>query len=763
MLTGSTVSQWDTMLYFKDTASPQEYDQAIFRLQNQYIKVFKEPNGDVVKFNMKPQTLLVDFNPTRMFVMQEEKAQIYNINTDADGNQKLVERLKRELEVSPIIQLNSNKLVQVTPTDMLNAVREYSSNRSVLDEAKVIPLDLSLLEIDEIRQEIERQNEIGSNDGLKINPHKKTDEGDELVLPTGNEGIDGGEESETGTSKAVKKDTYEASIKKKFASYYSRILFFAFCTEEKLMSLQEIIDLIETDEESKRIVYNLELNTTILKLLRKNINHNVLSKLEYKIQNINHLANDASLKPVERASRVMKKFSRLSESEIVTPEIITDKIINGLPENAIGTNTMLLDIASKQGEFVYAVYKKFGPTVANNFYAIPTSKTAYEFTRKVYKLLDLDVKRIEANYTSYDLISENKFIENETIKINNKKMKFDVIVGNPPYQDRREGTSDNPIYHLFMDLAYQLSEKVVLVTPGRFLFNAGKTPNQWNRKMLDDKHLKVQSYFSKSSDAFPEVNLMGGITITLRDKKQNFEKIGVFSKFKEINSILLNVIKATDFESINSNIHTQNKFDLETLYKDYPTYKNIIGSDGREKRLTTSIFDQLSIFTEEPKSKNDICVFGLIKNNRTYRFIPAKYIEDHKNTKKFKVLLPKSNGSGALGEVVPTALIGEPVIGNIGMGYTQSFISIGAFNTVKEAESCLNYIKTKFVRLMLGVLKVTQDNNKDIWKYVPLQDFSENSKINWTKSIAEIDQQLYAKYKLTQNEIAFSEKMIKLM
>jgi hypothetical protein len=256
---------------------------------------------------------------------------------------------------------------------------------------------------------------------------------------------------------------------------------------------------------------------------------------------------------------------------------------------------------------------------------------------------------------------------------------------------------------------------------------------------------------------------MGGITITLRDKKQNFEKIGVFSKFKEINSILLNVIKATDFESIDSKIHTQNKFDLESLYRDYPTYKNIIGSDGREKRLTTSIFDQLSIFTEEPKSKNDICVFGLIKNNRTYRFIPAKYIEEHKNTNKFKVLLPKSNGSGALGEVVPTALIGEPVIGKVGTGYTQSFISIGAFNTIKEAESCLKYIKTKFVRSMLGVLKVTQDNNKDVWKYVPLQDFSKNSKIDWTKSISEIDQQLYAKYKLHQDEIEFIEKMIKPM
>jgi hypothetical protein len=759
MLTGSTVPEWDTMLYLKDTASPQEYDQAIFRLQNQFIKIFKEPNGDVVKFNMKPQTLLVDFNPNRMFQMQEHKSQIYNVNTESNGNSKLEDRIRKELEISPIVILNNNKIVQIQPADILDAVRQYSSSRSVFDEATTISIDYSLLDIEAIKAEIERQGKIGSRQGIEIKPTEG--EGDEIDI----DDIPDNEEDENeGNAKSKTKDDEAVNdYKGQFAMYYARILFFAFLTDSRVKSLQEIINHIKNNADNLRIASNLSLETTILDLFQNHINPFILSELDYKIQNINSLANDSAISPIERASNAMKRFGRLSEWEVVTPENITEMIINSLSEKSISDSTLLLDIASKQGEFVYAVFKKFGKKTASNFYSIPTSKLTYEFTRKVYRLLELDVNLIEHNYTSLDLIKENDFIKDETININNKLMKFNVIVGNPPYQDRREGTSDNPIYHLFMDIAYQLSEKVVLVTPGRFLFNAGKTPSQWNRKMLDDKHLKVQSYFSKSSDAFPEVNLMGGITITLRDKKQNFEKIGVFSKFKEINSILLNVIKATDFESIDSKIHTQNKFDLESLYKDYPTYKNIIGSDGREKRLTTSIFDQLSIFTEEPKSKNDICVFGLIKNNRTYRFIPAKYIEVHKNTNKFKVLLPKSNGSGALGEVVPSALIGEPVIGKVGTGYTQSFISIGAFNTITEAESCLKYIKTKFVRSMLGVLKVTQDNNKDVWKYVPLQDFSKNSKIDWTKSISEIDQQLYAKYKLTKDEIDFIEKMIKTM
>lgn len=691
MLTGSTVHEWDTILYLKDTASPQEYDQAIFRLQNQYIKVFKEPNGDVVKFNMKPQTLLVDFNPNRMFQMQEQKAQIYNVNTDKNGNSLLEDRIRKELQISPIVVLNNNKIVQIQPADILDAVRKYSSSRSVFDEATTISIDYSLLDIEAIKAEIERQGKIGSRQGLEIPPAKG--EGDEIDI---DDTSDNDEDENEGTTKSkTKEDEVVNDYKGQFAMYYARILFFAFLTDSRVKSLQETINHIKGNTDNLRIASNLSLEITILDLFQKHINPFILSELDYKILNINSLANDTAISPIVRASNALKKFGRLSEWEVVTPENITELMINSLPENTISDSIKILDIASKQGEFVYAVYKKFGKKRASNFYSIPTSKLTYEFTRKVYRLLELDVNLIEDNYTSLDLIKENTFVEGEKIKINNKLMKFNVIVGNPPYQDRREGTSDNPIYHFFMDLAYQLSEKAVLVTPGRFLFNAGKTPNQWNRKMLDDKHLKVQSYFSKSSDAFPEVNLMGGITITLRDKKQSFEKIGVFSKFKEINSILQNVIKVKDFESIDSKIYTQNKFDLESLYKDYPAFKNIIGSDGREKRLTTSIFDQLPIFTKEPKSKNDISVFGLVKNNRTYRFIPSKYIKNQKNTYKFKVLLPKSNGSGALGEVVPTALIGEPIVGNIGTGYTQSFISIGDFNTVKEAEFCLKYIKLK--------------------------------------------------------------------
>lgn len=135
-----------------------------------------------------------------------------------------------------------------------------------------------------------------------------------------------------------------------------------------------------------------------------------------------------------------------------------------------------------------------------------------------------------------------------------------------------------------------------------------------------------------------------------------------------------------------------------------------------------------------------------------------RYLDSDSTLYDYTVIVPKSNGSGALGETLSTPLIGEPLI-----GYTQSFIGIGKFKDKDECIACFKYVKTKFCRVMLGTLKVTQDNNKGTWKNVPLQDFTESSDIDWSKSIPEIDQQLYKKYDLSEDEINFVESHVKEM
>ncbi len=337
-------------------------------------------------------------------------------------------------------------------------------------------------------------------------------------------------------------------------------------------------------------------------------------------------------------------------------------------------------------------------------------------------------------------------------------MKFDFIIGNPPYQEE-VGDSDNKtfmpsIYNLFMDESFLIADKVELIHPARFLFNAGQTPKAWNEKMLADPHYKVLHYEPDGSRIFPNTDIKGGIAISYHDNTTEFGAIEVFTSFPELNSIMHKAAPKRELDSLTPVTYNQNKFNLDALYADYPKYKQIIGSDGRDKRFRNNIFEKISLFSTERKSEDDIAILGLIKNRRVWRYFPRKYIDiAHENLDCFKVLVPSANGSGAIGEVLSTPLI----------GYTQSFIGIGAFETRDEAENAMLYIRSKFARTMLGILKITQHNPPEKWKYVPLQDFTSASDIDWSRSIPEIDRQLYAKYGLDEAEIAFIETHVKEM
>ena len=342
-------------------------------------------------------------------------------------------------------------------------------------------------------------------------------------------------------------------------------------------------------------------------------------------------------------------------------------------------------------------------------------------------------------------------------------MKFDVVIGNPPYQEDNENRNrDDAIYHYFMDSSYTIGDKVILITPGRFLFNVGSTPETWNKKMLTDNHLKILYYESDSSKIFGNTDIKGGIAITYRDKEKKFEVIDVFIPFKEIASVVEKIaaIEKNDYGRFGEIMYVQNKFELDSLYKDYPEFKKRLGSKGKERRLTSSIFTLIpEIFTDYQSEINNIGIYGRQNNERVYKYVDIKYLEKHTNLFKWKIFVPAANGSGEFGEILSSPIVGKP-----GTGHTQTFISIGAFDTEFESYACLNYIKSKFTRAMLGVLKVTQNNKtKETWSKIPIQDFTPNSDIDWTKSIAEIDQQLYKKYGLDEEEINFIESNVKEM
>ena len=180
-----------------------------------------------------------------------------------------------------------------------------------------------------------------------------------------------------------------------------------------------------------------------------------------------------------------------------------------------------------------------------------------------------------------------------------------------------------------------------------------------------------------------------------------------------------------------------------------------------DSRILSGAFERFPPFFFDEKPKNGmeyIQIYGKENGNRTYKWIRKDYVKETTNLYKYKVMVPKANGSGALGEVLSTPLIGTPLI-----GYTETFISIGEVETKQEAEAILKYVKSKFARAMLGILKITQDNTAEKWKYVPLQDFTEQSDIDWSQSVSDIDRQLYKKYGLDEDEISFIESHVKEM
>ena len=337
--------------------------------------------------------------------------------------------------------------------------------------------------------------------------------------------------------------------------------------------------------------------------------------------------------------------------------------------------------------------------------------------------------------------------------------KFDFVVGNPPYQEEAKGTStsDDPVYHLFMKSSYKIANKVELITPARFLFNAGKTPKKWNINMLNDVHFKVLKYFSKSDVVFQNVDIKGGVVISYRDTEKHYSPIVAFTAYPELNSIN-HKVKQFKENSLSEVISNRGLYRFSDKAYNEQTQISELMPDSR---ISSPSFKRLpELFLD--KKPNDgfeyIRIYGILNGKRCYKWFRKDYLKDVQNLYKYKVMIPKANGSGAIGEGISTPLVGTPLV-----GFTETFISIGETNSKSEAEATLKYVKTKFARAMLGILKITQDNTKSVWKYVPLQDFTENSDIDWSKSIAEIDQQLYKKYGLSDEEISFIEEKVQEM
>ena len=794
MLTGSTVEQWDTMLYFKDTSSPQEYDQAIFRLQNQYIRTLSGKNG-FIKENLKPQTLLVDFDPDRLFRLQEQKSLIYNVNTDKNGNSKLKERIEEELRISPIITMNHNKIKKVTAVNILEAVSEYNNQRSVSDELLDLPIDLSILNNEDIRRVIESQAEFNSKQGLTIEPYQGDGVDFDIEEPQENKS-EVKKDKNTDTPKNYTETINDAEIKKlenQIKTYYQRLLFFSFLTKDNVSSLDDILRILDK-EENNRLAKNLYLEKDIIQKISECMDPFKRSSLDYKIQNISMLANDQSINPIERAMTSIKKFNRMSESEVITPVKVCDDMVNLLPEKGlrkiVSKKDKLLDIASKSGEYAVALYKRLTSElgyshneIKNLIYSIPTSSIAYEFTRRFYEILNINTDNIANKFNAYDLIEvkkENGKVDykkiNELLKQNKKfseinlkdsikegdeKVNFGAVVGNPPYQisDGGAQASAKPIYQHFVLVGKKITTKFsCFITPTRW-FAGGKGLDEFRDFMLEDKTIKELHDFLTPEDVFPNTNNRGGVCYFVSD-------------MSETNNIV-NIVTHKNNKKISEVYRPLRTNDIDIFIRDNIGIKII---DKIKNKGCICFLDKIISPRKPFGLDGDFVNRSDFKEKKTSISYPIKcygkgqkigFIEKRtiiKNTKwidTWKVYTPYANNIGTeLNDDNQNCFVGEP-----NSVCTETFLLIGTENDLTEvsANNLSFYLKTKFSRFLLSLAKISQHGTKQTYKFVPLQNFTSNSDIDWTKTIDQIDEQLFNKYDFSTEEREHIKKSIKDM
>ena len=317
-----------------------------------------------------------------------------------------------------------------------------------------------------------------------------------------------------------------------------------------------------------------------------------------------------------------------------------------------------------------------------------------------------------------------------------------------------------PVYHRFMDESCKVADVVELIHPARFLFETGRTPDEFNKRKLNDPHFKILQYEADASTIFPNTDIKGGVVVSLHNKKKEYGAIEIFIPEPNLETIFEKVWRnpVVPTSSIFTLISPRLMFHYsDSFFSDHP---KLDASSGPLHSVQSDAFDKnndvFTGFDDDSKLK----FLGKKKgfSGRVWRFIDAKYIEPNEFIHKWKIIIPRSIGNGLFGED-----LAQPVIGAPRECGTDTFICIGPFDTKEEVSAAYKYISSKFARSMLGVLKKTQGNTRPVWRYVPIQDFTPNSDIDWSVSVQQIDQQLYRKYGLSGEEIAFIETHVKEM
>lgn len=815
LTTGVSVKPWMGvfMLSGSFNTAASAYMQTIFRVQT----------PATINGRVKEDCYVFDFAPDRTLKVLAETAKI---STKA-GKQSSGERqqLGEFLNFCPIISIEGSQMKQLDTEHMLQQLKRVYVERVVqngfedgyLYNDELMRLtDVDIKEFDELKGIIGQTKAMGKSNDITVNDQGLTNEEYEEkeklekkkkreLTPEEKARLE-----ELKKKKKVKEDAISIlrgiSIRMPLMIYGAKVE-----NEDEELTIDNFTQLV--DPQSWEEFMPKGVTKQRFNAFKKYYDPDIFTAAAKRIRAMARAADRLSIEErIERIAAIFATFRNPDKETVLTPW----RVVNMHMSDCLGGYTFfnddfsetieeprfvdrgdvtaevftpdshLLEINSKSGLYplylAYNIYRSrlrdemFSPetleehqaiwdaAVAENIFVICKTPMAKAITRRTL----LGFRKGNPNmWAPEDLINKTKNQPELFIKkvgdLVGKNVKIKAVVGNPPYQEEGESTRKAPIYHLFYDAAFKLSPIVSLITPGRYLFKAGQTPAEWMDRMLADPHFKVVDYFQKSNEVFPTVDIKGGVAIGLRNANKEFGAIGFFSEFPQLVSIMDKVRIHKDFVrgAFSETVSSQGIYRFSDLaLTEVPRIYEVQGK-GTAAKITSNAFENLTeifVDSEDKLSDKGVQIMGRIKGSRETRWINAKYLQPCDFLNYYNVFVPEANGTGAIGEVLSTPVIGVPVI-----GHTDTFLSIGKFASAEEASACLKYVKSKFARCLLGTLKATQHNPKDTWANVPMQDFTANSDIDWSKSIEEIDIQLYAKYNLSKDEIVFIESMIKPM
>ena len=322
------------------------------------------------------------------------------------------------------------------------------------------------------------------------------------------------------------------------------------------------------------------------------------------------------------------------------------------------------------------------------------------------------------------------------------KMKFDVIIGNPPYQlsDGGNSASATPIYQLFVEQAKKLNPRfLTMIIPSRW-FSGGKGLDSFRDSMINDTRIRVLHDFLNASDCFGTgVEIKGGVCFFLWDRdNQGSCKIVTHSREGIISQADRYLKRENDDIFIRRNEAVS--IIEKVQEKGEPSFSRIVSSRKPFGLPTNFSGHQI-------KRPRDI---ELLQRGGT-AFVGRQELERNAEwVDKYKVFLSKAYNAG---DEYPHQILNRPILGNPGTCCTETYIVIGPFEDETIAQNVISYIKTKFFRFLVSIRKISQDATQKVYQFVPVQDFSKPC----------TDADLYVKYKLSDDEIAFIENMIKPM